>query len=234
VSACFVTSSGTGIGKTVVMCSLIRALRAEGVAVRAVKPVATGYSPDTSPETVATSDTGRILAALGLTPTPENINNVSPWRFKAPLAPHMAASREGRALDMAEIVSFCRNNETGEGVLLVEGIGGAMVPLTERETVADLMAALGYPALVVVGSYLGSLSHTLTAAAALAARNIGIKAVMVSESEQSPVPLAETVETLTRFLAPVPVFSLPRAGGDGEASAAIADLITARGAPAAP
>jgi dethiobiotin synthetase len=229
VNACFVTSSGTGIGKTVVMCSLIRALRANGVTVRAVKPVATGYSPDT----VADSDTGRILAALGLAPDLENINAVSPWRFDAPLSPHMAASREGRALDVAEIVSFCRTNETGEGVLLVEGIGGVMVPLTERETVADLMAALGYPALVVVGSYLGTLSHTLTAAAALAARHIEIAAVIVSESEQSPVTLAETTETLARFLAPVPVLSLPRAGGDGDRCrvAELARLLRASTAP---
>ena len=212
MSAFFVTSSGTGIGKTVVMCALIRELRKAGVAARALKPVVTGFSEDA----LAESDTARILAALDLPPSPENVAAVSPWRFDAPLSPDMAASREGRTLEVAEIASFCRDRAASEGVLLIEGIGGAMVPLTADETVLDLMTALGFPAILVVGSYLGTLSHTLTAAAALGNRGIAIAAVIVSESEANPVPLAETTETLGRFLAPVPVLAMKRAGGDAD------------------
>lgn len=212
MSAFFVTSSGTGIGKTVVMCALIRELRKAGVAARALKPVVTGFSE----HALAESDTARILAALDLPPSPGNVAAVSPWRLEAPISPDMAASREGRTLEVAEIASFCREREAGEGVLLIEGIGGAMVPLTVQGTVLDLMTALGFPAILVVGSYLGTLSHTLTAAAALGHRDIEIAAVIVSESEDGPVPLAETVATLGRFLAPVPVLAVKRAGGDAD------------------
>ncbi len=212
MSAFFVTSSGTGIGKTVVMCALIRELRKAGVAARALKPVVTGYLPEEADD----SDSGRILTALDRSVTETRIAAISPWRFAAPISPDMAASREGRTLAVAEIAAVCRRHADDESVLLVEGIGGVMVPLAADETVLDLMTALGFPAILVVGSYLGTLSHTLTAAAALGHRGIGIAAVIVSESEANPVPLAETTETLGRFLAPVPVLAVTRAGGDAD------------------
>ncbi len=225
----FVTSSGTAIGKTLVVCALTRALRRSGVPVRAVKPVITGFTPETADD----SDTAAILAGLGLPVTGENIALVSPWRLTAPLSPDMAASREGRTLQVDEIAAFCRADEgdgAGDGtVLLVEGIGGVMVPLDDDCTVLDLMAAVGLPAILVVGSYLGTLSHTLTAAAALDGRNIELAAVVVSESEQSPVPLAETAAGLARRLAPTPVVAVPRLAAGDDASKAMTALISELG-----
>jgi dethiobiotin synthetase len=86
-----------------------------------------------------------------------------------------------------------------------------MVPLDAEHTVLDWIAALGAPALLVVGSYLGTLSHSLTAAGALRARGVTIAGIVVSESEVEPVPAAETAATLARFVAPVPLLVLPRA-----------------------
>lgn len=224
MSSWFVTSSGTGIGKTLVVCALTRALRRNGVPVRAIKPVITGFTSETADD----SDTARILASLELPVTGGNVAAVSPWRLAAPLSPDMAASREGRTLQVDEIAAFCRAAAGDGTVLLVEGIGGVMVPLNDGETVLDLMAAAGFPAILVVGSYLGTLSHTLTAAAALMGRNIELAAVVVSESDQSPVPLAETVAGLARRLAPAPVVAVPRlAAGDDpskEMTALISDL----------
>lgn len=94
-----------------------------------------------------------------------------------------------------------------------------MVPLDDRHTVLDWMTALRLPVLLVVGSYLGTLSHTLTAAAAVEARGLRIAQVVVSESEDSPVPLAETVDTLARFLRGHAVAGIPR---DAEATAVAA------------
>ena len=94
---------------------------------------------------------------------------------------------------------------------LIEGIGGVMVPLDAKHTVVDWIAALDAPALLVVGSYLGTLSHSLTAAAVLRERAVTIAGVVVSESEEQPVPATETAETLARFVAPVPLRVLPRA-----------------------
>ena len=82
--------------------------------------------------------------------------------------------------------------------LLIEGIGGAMVPLNERHTVLDWIAELGAPALVVTGSYLGTISHTLTTLAAIRGRGVPIAGLVISESAESPVALTETAETISR------------------------------------
>jgi dethiobiotin synthetase len=121
----------------------------------------------------------------------------------------MAAAREGRAIGWPALVDFCRAPNDAD-VTLIEGIGGVMVPLDDEHTVLDWIAALGVPALLVVGSYLGTLSHSLTAAAALRSRAVPLAGVVVSESVQQPAPLAETAAVLARFLAPVPVRALPR------------------------
>ncbi|MCG8546580.1 MAG: dethiobiotin synthase, partial [Alphaproteobacteria bacterium] len=142
----FVTSSGTGIGKTLVTAALCHQLRQAGTRVRALKPVISGFDAETEAE----SDTAVLLDSLGLPLSPETIEPMSPWRFAAPLSPDMAAVREGRTLDYDAIVQFCRDAAGGpEDVVLVEGVGGVMVPLTERETVLDWMAAVGAPAAVV-------------------------------------------------------------------------------------
>ena len=209
MTALFVTGSGTEIGKTYVTEMLIRRYRAEGQGVRALKPVISGFDPDNASD----SDTGRLLAALGRAMTPAEIEAISPWRFAAPLSPDMAAAREGRAVPFDEIVGFCRRAIAAAGaareVLLIEGVGGVMVPLDDRRTVLDLIAALGTPALVVGGSYLGALSHTLTAVAVLRQRGVRIERIAVSETPGSAVPLDETRATLARFVAPIPVETVP-------------------------
>jgi dethiobiotin synthetase len=201
----FVTSSGTGIGKTFVTVQLIRELAAAGVGVCALKPVASGFDP----ARVAHSDTGLLLAAQGLALTEANVAATSPWAFAAPLSADMAAARERRTIDFEELVAFSRAARAQ--VTLIEGIGGVMAPLDAQHTVLDWIAALGAPALLVVGSYLGTLSHALTAATALAQRGVAVAGVVVSESTEQPVPAEETAGVLARFLAPAPVWLLPRA-----------------------
>jgi dethiobiotin synthetase len=218
VRSLFVTGSGTGVGKTFVMRALIGELRGR-LRVSALKPIASGFDA-AAPEN---SDTGMLLEALGQPVTGETVERVSPWRFAAPLSPDMAAAREGRSIDLDEVVGFCRQGGGGADVLLIEGIGGVMVPIDESRTVLDWITALEAPALLVVGSYLGTLSHTLTAAGALRSRGVATS-VVVSESEQSPVPLAETVATLRRHLPGVRVAALPRAVPESRRSPAAEHL----------
>jgi dethiobiotin synthetase len=201
----FVTSSGTDIGKTYVTLQLIAELTALGKRVRALKPVASGF--DTA--TADTSDSGLLLRALGLDPSGANLDAMSPWRFAAPLSPDMAAAREQRTIPWQRLLAACRAPSDAD-ITLIEGIGGVMVPLDGEHTVLDWIAALGVPTLLVVGSYLGTLSHSLTAAAALRSRGVPLAGVVVSESAQQPAPLAETVAVLARFLEPIPVLALPR------------------------
>ena len=204
MSTLFVTATGTEIGKTLVAAALCHELRAAGRPVRALKPVLSGYDP----ATLADSDPGILLASLGEAVTEAAVAEITPWRFAAPLSPDMAAAREGRRLDLADIVAFCRAAEGDP--LLVEGIGGAMVPLNDDRTVLDWIAELGAPALVVAGSYLGTISHTLTTLAAMRGRGIPVTGLVISESPASPVPPAETAETIARHAGPLPIEIMPR------------------------
>ncbi len=221
----FVTSSGTGIGKTFVCCRLLETLPRH-LRVRAVKPVVTGFPEESAPGTaagassgaaVAESDSGRILRAQGLPLDANAIAATSPWRFRAPLSADMAAARERRMIDFDELVGFSRA-PAGVDLNLVEGIGGVMAPLDGTHTVLDWIAALETRALLVVGSYLGALSHSLTAHGALTARGVPIAAIVVSQSAEAPVSTAETAASLERFVGATPVLGLPR---DEKASAAV-------------
>ena len=170
MSTVFVTASGTEIGKTFVACALIHQLRRGGRSVSALKPVATGISP----ETVSDSDSALLLQALGVPAADDAVAAITPWRFPEPLSPDMAAARAHASIPFDELVAFCQADR-GTDVTLIEGIGGVMVPLDRRHTVLDWIAALGAPALLVTGSYLGTLSHTLTAVGMLRARRRGTR-----------------------------------------------------------
>jgi dethiobiotin synthetase len=218
----FVTGTGTDIGKTFVTASIIHHLRAEGICARGLKPIASGYDP-TRP---AESDAGVLLEAMGEPATAEAVARLSPWRFAAPLSPDMAAARESRTIELDAVVNFCRREEmeNRDAPLFIEGVGGVMVPLDGRHTVLDWMAALDLPVVLVAGSYLGTLSHTLTAAEACARRGLKLAALVVNESEQSPVPIQETAATLRRFLPGAPIATLAR-GRPSQGVAALAELL---------
>ena len=203
----FITSSGTDIGKTLITTALCWQLRERGKKVTALKPVITGFDSND-----VENDTGLILKSCGLTPTPELIETISPWRFRAPLAPNLAAAKEGKRVDVQAVAAFCRDHEKlSTDVLLVEGSGGVMAPLDDTQTILDLMQMLGWPAIVVVGSYLGALSHTLTAIEVLRSRKIPIRALVISESDHSDVSLNETVDGLAHLVPnDIPVVKLPR------------------------
>ena len=93
---------------------------------------------------------------------------------------------------------------------LIEGLGGVMAPIGEKHTILDLIDATGARALLVVGSYLGTLSHSLTAITALATRGIELAAIVICQSETEPVATAETATTLSRFSGPAPILTMPR------------------------
>jgi len=225
MSAVFVSATGTDVGKTFVTTGLIRHFLNDGRAVDAIKPVVSGFDP----VALAESDPGALLAALGRPLTIEEVQRISPWRFAAPLSPDMAARREGRAVDFAAVTDFCRSAVAGcRGHLFIEGIGGIMVPLDERHTVLDLITRLRLPLLLVAGTYVGTISHTLTALHVLARRNLDVAAVIVSESVASAASLKETVATIARFSDALDVVGIPRladAASADPAFAAIARLL---------
>lgn len=205
MSAIFITGTGTEVGKTFVAASLIRHLRQMGRSVEAIKPVVSGFDSDHP----AASDPAILLNALGFPATLPNIERISPWRFRAAMSPDAAARQENRRIDVAEVVAFCQSAiKQRQEILLIEGVGGIMVPLNEQRTILDVMMALQLPLILVAGSYLGTISHTLTALDALFRRDLSVLAVIVSETPGATVPLAETVAAIGRFAEPV--IGLPR------------------------
>ncbi|MBI2717058.1 MAG: dethiobiotin synthase [Rhizobiales bacterium] len=210
MTAYFVTSTGTDIGKTFVTAGLIRYLREAGQPVHALKPVVSGYDSSV----VETSDPAVLLKALGRAVSADEIEHIAPWRFRAPLAPDIAAAREGRGIEFDALIAFSRSAiDATPGILFIEGVGGIMVPLDARRTVLDWMAALDIPLLLVVGGYLGAISHTLTALDVLAQRKLKIAAIVVSESERGTVELEDTVASIARFSKEAAVIGLPRLPG---------------------
>jgi dethiobiotin synthetase len=205
VTAIFITATGPDVGETFVVAALIRHFRQSGNNVDAIKPIACGYDPAQA----AASDTGMLVSALGLPFTPESIERVSPWRFRAALSPDLAARYEGLGIDVDGVVAYCQAAiERRPGVLLIEGVGGIMTPLDEHRTILDVMMALRLPLILIAGTYPGAISHTLTALDSLFRRDLNVLATMVSETPGSGTPLDDVVASIGRFT--TPVIGMPR------------------------
>lgn len=204
----FVTATGTDIGKTFVSACLLRHWRAAGLVADAFKPLVSGINP----EDPTGSDPAALIDAMGLALTAETLDRVSPWRFAAPLAPNMAARLEGRLVPYSAMLAACRRRiADASGPLLIEGVGGVMAPVDDGHTVLDWMADLSLPAIVVAGTYLGTISHILTAVEVLRARGLPVSALVLSETPGGTVPPADTVAALRPFLGDrLPIIQLPR------------------------
>ncbi len=205
--AVFVTATGTDVGKTFVTVGLIEHWRSEARRVAALKPVVSGFGCDA----MADSDPARLLRALGREVDDAAISEISPWRFAAPLSPDMAARHEGRSIDFDQLVGFCRRAiAEADDILIIEGNGGLMVPLDAQSTILDLVAELAIPIILVAGTYLGTLSHALTALAAACRRAVEIRTLVLDETPGSPCPIEEVAATLQSFFASAPILALRR------------------------
>jgi len=152
----FITGTDTGVGKTGFSCQLIKKLRGEGHRVHAMKPVASGA--------VATKDGLRNQDALDLIEAcgePLAYELVNPYVFAAPIAPHIAAMEAGITISLSEIQGQYRQLANDADRMIVEGVGGLLVPLNEEQTLADLARVLRLPLILVVGMRLGCLNHAL-------------------------------------------------------------------------
>lgn len=215
----FVTATGTDLGKTHVLCLLLERARERGAAVQVLKPVLSGFTPDT----LAVTDSGRLLAAAGSCVNLEAVSQVTPWRFGPALSPDMAARRAGITISLHEVADFCARTLDPEGLGFVEGAGGIMSPLGTGFLNIDLVERLKARVLLVVGGYLGTISHTLTAIAALEGRGLRAEAIVLSGAQAGPVCLEETRDSILGHV-DVPVFCVARGGGVPDA---LVDLVMA-------
>lgn len=191
----FVVGTDTGVGKTLVTTALARALRAQGLAVRVCKPVATGASRVEG--RWLAEDTRLLAEAIGA--GPEEHDAITPWVFPEPAAPPVAARAAGISLSLTDLANAVRRQAARGQVILVEGVGGLLCPLTEQETVADLAVMLGLPVLVVARRSLGTLNHTLLTIESARRRGLPLVGLVVSETEPVEGLAARTnVEELRR------------------------------------
>jgi dethiobiotin synthetase len=209
----FFTGTDTGVGKTWVTAGAARALRQQGRAVAVCKPVATGCIP--GPEGLHSEDTRLLAHAAGVE---GSLERVTPWRFAEPVAPSVAARLHGVALSLAAMVAAARRWQAPQGIVLVEGVGGLLCPLTEKETVVDLAAKLGFPLVIVARRSLGTLNHTLLTLSVARAHGLKVAGVVVNDTAPCDGPAAQTnVDELRRWIG-VPVLAVVpyRMPGDGQ------------------
>ena len=192
-----IAATGTDIGKTFITCALIHQLKNNNMNVHSIKPVMSGFADNKMEK----SDAGLLLRVMNKEITAENINLISPWRFSEAQSPHIAARNEGKDIAFSDVVGFC-TAPCDSDIMLIETAGGIMTPLNDTASMLDLMLALGYPVLLVTGSYLGAISHTLTALYTLLTKGIHVQALIVSESPESTVALEDMSDTLRQFISP--------------------------------
>lgn len=197
--ALFITGTDTGVGKTTVACGLAAALRRRGLRVGVLKPAETGCAPGPDGRLVA-EDAHR----LGFfAETLSDGDSVCPYRFSEPLAPAVAAHRAGLVIDPNVLVAAFREIASESDVVLVEGAGGLLVPLSEALTFADLAHLFGLPLLLVVGNRLGAVNHALLTAECARMRGLRLAGYVVNEiGAASDLAVETNVHTLERWLGP--------------------------------
>jgi len=171
----FVTSTDTGVGKTMVACAIVSALREEGHRVGVCKPFASGCRTDR--HGLINEDAEALARCSGC---PESMRVINPIRYKQALAPAVAARQSGSPPDGEQLVSSIEMLDAVSDILLFEGVGGVLVPLDEGHTVLDLIAWLGYPVVVVTRATLGTLNHTAMTVGLLRQRQCPIAGLIVN------------------------------------------------------
>jgi len=175
----FITGTDTGVGKTWVTAMALRDLKADGVTAGAYKPAVTGSVTDDA-GVERWTDVERLAEALG---AEWPLERISPQRFTAPLAPPTAAAREGRQVDARLLRDGAGWWNGRVELLLVEGVGGLLCPLSDSDNVADLAVDLEFPLLIVAGAGLGTINHTLLTVEAARQRDLVVAGVVLNQYE---------------------------------------------------
>lgn len=194
--AYFVTGTDTGVGKTLVTGALLYAFARQGNRVVGMKPVAAGC--EAAPHGLSCEDVEQLRAQSNVAAPPDLVN---PYALAPPIAPHIAAEREGVEIDLDVIASSCAALRELADVVLVEGVGGFMVPLDAARDTADLAARLGLPVILVVGMRLGCINHALLTAQAIRLKGLRLAAWVANRIDPAMDAFDETLHALEARLA---------------------------------
>ncbi|SAK41639.1 dithiobiotin synthetase [Caballeronia fortuita] len=187
----FVAGTDTEIGKTLVSSALLHGFARAGLRAAAMKPIASGAAMR---DGVLHNDDADLLDAAANVALPNDIR--TPFMMREPIAPHIAAAREGIALDIGRIVEAHEFAMTQADVVVVEGVGGFRVPLAEAHDTADLAVALNLPVVLVVGMRLGCISHALLTVEAIASRGLKLAGWVANRVDPNMLYPDENIATL--------------------------------------
>ncbi len=193
----FITGTDTNVGKTVVTAALGLALQQTGAKVGIMKPVETGTTPDNTD-----SDVRRLRNVFA---PYRNVDVLNVSGFPEPVAPLEAARSARQVIDVDVILNACRERTVDRDYMLVEGIGGILVPLTETHDVRDLIGLLGLPCLIVGRTGLGSINHTRLTLMGLQEAGIPILGIVLNHMDITPKEQQASTVKLIRELSDVPV-----------------------------
>jgi dethiobiotin synthetase len=182
----FITGTDTGVGKTVVTGALATVLRLKGVNVGVMKPVATGCVRRR--EGLVSEDAEFLAQSADVL---EPLADVTPIRFAEPLAPTVAAARARQEVDLETVWSTWRRLAAAHDVMLVEGIGGILCPVTPEMYVADMARKFGLPVLIVARPNLGTINHTALTVEAARARGLQIAGIVINRTNPETEGVAE-------------------------------------------
>lgn len=195
----FVTGTDTEVGKTLVAAALMHAYRRAGLRVAGMKPVSAGAYE--TPEGWRNDDVEALCAAANVAAPLEEIN---PYMFREPIAPHLAGALEGRAVDTSVIRERFDALSRRADAVVVEGAGGFLVPLNDREDFGDLAKLLGLPVVLTVGMRLGCINHALLTREAILARGLVFGGWVANRIDPQMHAFEGNLETLkTRMRAPL-------------------------------
>jgi dethiobiotin synthetase len=188
----FVTGTDTGVGKTFVSALLVRALRAAGFDTVGMKPICCGDRQD--------AETLRAAAENELP-----LDDVNPVWFRFPAAPYAASMVENRMPDLDQIRERFARIRAGRRSMIVEGVGGWLVPITQHYSVADMAAEMELPVVVVVANKLGALNHALLTVESIRARGLPCAGIILNHTSPEPDPVAQTNRGVLETLLDVPI-----------------------------
>ena len=197
----FIAGTDTGIGKTLVAAALLRAYADLGYRVLGMKPVAAGAEQVDG--VWVNEDVALLRAAGNVQAAPELLN---PYLFREAIAPHIAAEHKGVRIEIPRIRAAFEALAALADVVVVEGVGGLLVPLSERKDAADLAVALDLPLILVVGMRLGCISHALLTVEAIAARGLKLAGWVANRLDPAMAAYDENLSALSKRL-PAPLLA---------------------------